>query len=248
MLLGALAAHVALKLPVMLRALRSSEDDPGVDDARSLVAVAPAPPTVTRRGLLVLVGGGSLALTATTLGQTLGDGLRWTALLSPRGRTYGDGPNGFPVNRTAAAAGVTASAGSGDWRLALTGGPQPVVLDRAALLRLPQHTARLPIACVEGWSTTQTWTGVRLRDLAALAGVPAPSGVRVTSLERGGAFAAAVLERGQVLDPDALLALRVDDAELSLDHGFPARVVVPALPGVRCNQVGRCARVPECLR
>jgi DMSO/TMAO reductase YedYZ molybdopterin-dependent catalytic subunit len=41
-----------------------------------------------------------------------------------------------------------------------------------------------------------------------------------------------------VLHPDALLALRVGDddggplADLSLDHGFPARVIVPALPGV----------------
>ena len=48
---------------------------------------------------------------------------------------------------------------------------------------MPQHTARLPIACVEGWSTTETWTGVRLRDLAALAGVPEP-GVGVRALAR----------------------------------------------------------------
>jgi DMSO/TMAO reductase YedYZ molybdopterin-dependent catalytic subunit len=26
--------------------------------------------------------------------------------------------------------------------------------------------------------------------------------------------------------------LRVNGADLSLDHGFPARIVVPALPGV----------------
>ena len=33
---------------------------------------------------------------------------------------------------------------------------------REELLALPQRTARLPIACVEGWSTTQEWTGVQL--------------------------------------------------------------------------------------
>jgi len=48
------------------------------------------------------------------------------------------------------------------------------VLDRTALTAMAQHTVRLPIACVEGWSTTETWTGVRLRDLAQLAGVPQP--------------------------------------------------------------------------
>lgn len=52
------------------------------------------------------------------------------------------------------------------------------------------------------------------------------------SLERGGAFAQASLQANQIRDPDSLLALRVNGADLSLDHGYPARVIVPALPGV----------------
>jgi DMSO/TMAO reductase YedYZ molybdopterin-dependent catalytic subunit len=35
-----------------------------------------------------------------------------------------------------------------------------------------------------------------------------------------------------VLHPNALLALRVNGNDLSPDHGFPARIIVPALPGV----------------
>lgn len=34
------------------------------------------------------------------------------------------------------------------------------------------------------------------------------------------------------MHPDALLALRVNDADLSPDHGFLARIIVPGLPGV----------------
>ncbi|WP_159449431.1 molybdopterin-dependent oxidoreductase, partial [Mycobacterium avium] len=60
----------------------------------------------------------------------------------------------------------------------------------------------------------------------------APRSARVSSVERAGAFNAATLQGSQVLHPDALLALRVNGAELSVDHGFPARIVVPALPGV----------------
>jgi len=123
------------------------------------------------------------------------------------------------------------------WRLTLESASQvssvAVVLRRADLLRLTQHTARLPIACVEGWSTDdQTWTGVRLRDLARLAGVTRPSSVLVQSLERGGAFSKAVLSEGQIMNPDSLLALRVNGMDLSPDHGYPARVIVPASPGV----------------
>jgi len=41
-----------------------------------------------------------------------------------------------------------------------------------------------------------------------------------------------VLSAGQVMDPDSLLALRVNGADLSPDHGYPARVIVPASPGI----------------
>ncbi|HCB80343.1 MAG TPA: hypothetical protein DEQ00_03045, partial [Mycobacterium tuberculosis] len=78
----------------------------------------------------------------------------------------------------------------------------------------------------------RTWSGVPLAELALLAGVPAARSARVTSLQRGGAFGEAKLAANQIADPDALLALRVDGADLSLDHGYPARIIVPALPGV----------------
>ncbi len=235
--------HISLKIPRMAAALktmslrnvlRTNTNDTDVEptDIDGLVATDPDPPTVSRRGALAVVGGGALLVAVLTAGQTLGGVTRHLALLLPRGRDTGDGPNDFQINRTAVAAGIDPAATGRDWRLTLRGGPAPVLLDRAALAAMPQHTARLPIACVEGWSTTETWTGVRLRDLAAMAGVPTPRLARVASLERGGAFSRATLQANQVGDPDSLLALQVNGADLSLDHGFPARVIVPALPGV----------------
>jgi DMSO/TMAO reductase YedYZ molybdopterin-dependent catalytic subunit len=38
------------------------------------------------------------------------------------------------------------------------------------------------------------------------------------------------------LDPDSLLALRVNGADLTLDHGYPARIIMPAAPGVHCTK------------
>jgi DMSO/TMAO reductase YedYZ molybdopterin-dependent catalytic subunit len=111
-----------------------------------------------------------------------------------------------------------------------------VSLSRAELLAMPQHTARLPIACVEGWSTVQSWTGVRLRDLVALVGAMEVESAVVTSLEKRGSFNRAVLNARQVRDVDALLALKVNGVDLSPDHGYPARVIVPAMPGVHCTK------------
>ncbi len=239
--LAAFAVHVFLKLPTMVRSLRGrslreqlrtplARTVPEPPDEHGLVSPEPSAPTISRRGVLALVGGGSAVVTAVTLGQTLG--WRATALLSPRGQSYGDGPTDFQVNRTARAAQVTPEVTGGTWRLLLRGGPREVSLDRDQLLAMPQHTAELPIACVEGWSTVQTWTGVRLRDLVALTGLDGLTSGTVRSLERAGAFAQAALSREQLTTGDALLALKVNGVDLSLDHGFPARVIVPAAPGV----------------
>lgn len=230
--------HIALKIPRMILGLRSLSCrevlHTNVTDTRAqppddtgLVAAEPAAPTVSRRGALALVGSGVLLLAVLTVGQTLGGPARSVALLVPRGRG-----RDFPVNKTASVAGITPAAVGPDWRLTLRGGPSEVVLDRAALARLPQRTALLPIACVEGWSTVQTWSGVPLAELARLAGVPVPESAHVRSLQRGGAFGEAYLQANQVGDRDALLALRVNGADLPLDHGYPARIIVPALPGV----------------
>lgn len=241
--IAAFVAHVCLKLPTMVSSLRSrsfraelrtrlAETRPEPADADGLVAARPDPPTMSRRGALAMVGGGSALLALLTIGQSIGGAFRPLSVLLPRGRVLGDGPNDFQVNRTAAAARISPDDTGDAWRLRLSGGPDDVVVDRAQLLAMPQHTADLPIACVEGWSTTQTWTGVRLADLAGLAGVGEPSSARVESLQKSGAFRAASLQRNQVLAPDSLLALRVNDADLSDDHGFPARIIVPAMPGV----------------
>jgi DMSO/TMAO reductase YedYZ molybdopterin-dependent catalytic subunit len=186
--------------------------------------------------VLAFAGAGSALIAFLSVGQSLGGPLRWTALLAPHGQDVSR-PDDFQVNQTAASAGISQTETGAAWRLTLGSDGQvshaPVALRRGDLLRLEQHTASLPIACVEGWSTDdQEWTGVRLRDLARLAGVTRPSSVLVRSLERGGAFSQVVLSAGQVMDPDSLLALRVNGADLTPDHGYPARVILPASPGV----------------
>ncbi|MEV6056352.1 molybdopterin-dependent oxidoreductase [Streptomyces sp. NPDC052107] len=228
---AAFVAHALLKTPTAVRAVRQRRQEQ--DD---LVSPRPEAPTVSRRGALGLVGGGSLLLLLTTVGQSLGGPFRRTALLAPHGTADpGGGPNGFQINKTAAYAGITAADTHEDaWRLVVTGRTGTVRLSRAQLLQLPQHSASLPIACVEGWSTAdQWWRGVRLRDLAALVGYDGdPPDVLVESLQRHGAFRRAALRANQVADGRSLLALFVNGEELSPDHGHPARIIVPAAPGV----------------
>ena len=246
--IAGLVVHVVLKGRTVIRTLRSrgliaelrtgtAATQPESPDASELVSPAPAAPTISRRGVLAFAGAGSLLVLVLSAGQSLGGPLRRTALLAPHGQDLGTGPNDFQINQTAAEVGISAAETGASWRLTVghdgPPGHAPVRLSRAVLLGLEQHTAYLPIACVEGWSSgNQAWTGVRLRDLARLAGVSQPASVVAESLQRGGTFRHGVLSAGQILDPDSLLALRVNDADLALDHGYPARVIVPANPGV----------------
>ncbi|HEY2766415.1 MAG TPA: molybdopterin-dependent oxidoreductase, partial [Pseudonocardiaceae bacterium] len=199
----ALVTHVALRARPAISALRGRsvmaelrtgvrDTVPEPADAGHLVTPNPAPPTMSRRGALGLAGASSLTVVALSIGQTLDGPLRSTAVLSPRGQSLGVGPNDFPVNKPAALAGVTPELTGPGWRLELRGAITRS-LSRDELLAMTQYTADLPIACVEGWSTgVQSWSGVRLIDLARLVGVDAPGRqLLVESLQRGGGFGSA---------------------------------------------------------
>jgi DMSO/TMAO reductase YedYZ molybdopterin-dependent catalytic subunit len=255
--IAAFALHATLRFPRMWRALRSRSfsrelrtgldetrtelPEPGDDPADTLIASAPSEPTISRRGVLALVGGSSAAVFLLTAGQSIRS-LQAISILSPRTQSYGRGPNAFQVNRTASAAGIGPEETGSSWTLHLvaesTG--REATFTRDELLRMPLVTARLPIACVEGWSTLERWTGVPLKILAQEVGIQHPTGARVESLERDGAFASASLSGHQVRAGQSLLALKVNGADLSLDHGYPARTIIPAAPGVHNTKwVGR---------
>jgi len=215
---GALIVHIGVKLPVIHRALTRSTPDRAV------------PGGLTRRGLLGTVGAAAAVITLSTVGQTVSP-LAPLAVLAPRRpRT---GPQHVPVNKTAEGAGVRAAAFDPAYRLTIAGPERTTSLSLADLAALPQHTVVLPISCVEGWSSTATWTGVRLRDLVALTGLdPQNAEAYVESLESRGRYRATTVPPPHVRDPFTLIALRLGGEPLHADHGYPARLIAPNRPGV----------------
>lgn len=221
--IGALVVHVAVKLPVIRGALKGDLDDTTYDRES-----ADRETPMSRRGLLWTTWVAAGVAVLATAGGTV-PFLRKVSVLSVRS---GDGPGGIPINRSAQAAGVTATALSSSYALSVRSGDREVTLARAELLGMTQRTVDLPIACVEGWSADGRWTGVRVRDLLDLVEAPRGSDVLVVSLQENGAFRRSTLQSSFVEDDRTLLALGLDGEALSLDHGYPARIIAPNRPGV----------------
>lgn len=184
---------------------------------------------VARRGFIAGVTAATAGVVALTVGQSSAVGEPFN-VFGPRKRHLGQ--NGLPVNRTARAAGVLATATAADWALTVAGPSVSRTFSRAELIALGQTEARLPIACVEGWSQMATWKGVRMRDLLAAVQVDPDVHVRVTSLERHGGYRIMEMGPEYTADPTTLIALELNGEKLDLEHGFPARIIAPGRPGV----------------
>lgn len=220
MTIGALVVHVGAKAAATRDALRRR---PQAAD------VAPAA-AADRRAFLSGVAATSVGLVVATAGGTV-SALSPVSVLAQR--RPGVGPQGLPVNKSAAAARVTDLARDPAYRLVVEGAVERrLELSLDDLRALPQREARLPIACVEGWSASARWRGVPVRDLLARAGAAAGAEATVESLQPSGRYRAAGLDADQVSDPDTLLAVDLDGEPLHIDHGFPVRLVGPNRPGV----------------
>jgi hypothetical protein len=221
--LGALAIHVAVKLPLVRSALGAPIES-GLNDRAGTAQGAP----LTRRSLVR----GTLLASGVAVLATAGSAVPWLRSVSVFGVRSGHGPGGIPINKSARAADVVAAALSPAYRLTVRHGPTTKSFSRQDLEDLRQRTGDLPIACVEGWSAGGRWTGVRLRDLLDLVGAPRGRDVRFTSLQQHGPYRVTTLPSQFADDPLTLVALGVDGDRLSIDHGYPCRLIAPDRPGV----------------
>ncbi len=230
MVMGALIVHVALQVPA-LRRLFGRDGSAGATAAATTDEVGRG---VTRRGVIAFVAGAAGILTLLTAGQTFPP-LRAFTALAPRRPDIG--PQGFPVNRTARAAGTEDLSTSGEYRLVVVGADgSERSMELGELEALEQVTHELPIACVEGWSASVKWKGVPLAAVLEAAGITAAEldgrDVRVGSAQVRGLYGSSVVESHVAPRGDCLLALEANGERLHPDHGAPLRLIAPNRPGV----------------
>jgi hypothetical protein len=219
--IGAIILHIAVKLPTIKEGLATPLEPAPTSDQDTVL-----PSGLSRRGLIIAASAGVGIVAATTVGQVITP-LEPVALLAPRRPK--SGPLGVPINRTALAAGTTKSALDPLWRLTVLG-PLPFDLTVADVEALAAVERTLPIACVEGWSVSGRWRGPQLIDLLKRAGADERARVRLDSLERDGAFRSSVIDGPQLRN--AILATHLNGQRLTVDHGYPLRLIAPDRAGV----------------
>jgi hypothetical protein len=224
--IGSLLLHIAVKLPVIRRALARPVNAPAADDPQPAVPAAEPSGSISRRGVLIAATAGISVVGLTTIGQTVTP-LQPLGLLAPRQPDRG--PQKVPVNRTADQARITDEQVGAGYQLSIAG-RSPFSLTLQEVEALPAAVAHLPIACVEGWSVGATWRGPRLLDLVRRAGGNAASRVRVVSLEQRGSYRFSDIVAPQL--QHALLATHLNGERIDRDHGYPLRLIAPDRAGV----------------
>jgi DMSO/TMAO reductase YedYZ molybdopterin-dependent catalytic subunit len=225
-LMGSLLIHIGTKITMARDALKHPERYEHKHPARP---VATSESAFSRRGFLGGAVATSAAITLVTVGESFSP-LGSIDLLAPR--KPGVGEQHLPVNQTAREAGVTTTILAASYVLEIHRGMTMKAMSMVDIADMPQHTVRLPITCVEGWSADGTWKGVRLRDILDSIGAPHHAHVRIESLEKGGLYRSSIVNPSHARDPLTLLATHLNGKVLDPDHGYPLRLIAPDRPGV----------------
>ena len=108
----------------------------------------------------------------------------------------------------------------------------PLAVSYPEFMALPRTQLRSDFHCVTRWSRFDNdWEGVALRELFARA-QPRPEASHVMVLGHVGENRygySTNLQLGDLDRPDVLLAFRHDGGDLSPEHGWPLRLIVPHL-------------------
>jgi DMSO/TMAO reductase YedYZ molybdopterin-dependent catalytic subunit len=107
---------------------------------------------------------------------------------------------------------------------------KPLQLTVDDLYAMSDVQKTLRIQCVEGWAADVLWEGIPILYLLNKAGATARNIAHVTVQSITGYNA--ILSPDEVANVDNMIALKAGGTPLTVEHGFPARLVAPARLGL----------------
>jgi DMSO/TMAO reductase YedYZ molybdopterin-dependent catalytic subunit len=120
----------------------------------------------------------------------------------------------------------------GTWRLEVSGAVRtPLSLTLDDLTKLPHITQKVDHFCVEGWNARAEWTGVRVSDIARVAGIT--SDAQYADFQSFDHDYHESWDMASAMHPQSLIAYGMDGRMLGPGHGAPARVHSPVKLGYK---------------
>ena len=117
------------------------------------------------------------------------------------------------------------------WRLTIEGlVDKSISLTLDEIKALPQKIQTKNFICVEGWGLNdQKWEGVHLKEVFSKVKIN-PKANFITFHATGGQYTDS-LSIKEALEPDTMLAHKVNRKDLLPENGFPLRLIVPRMYG-----------------
>jgi len=103
----------------------------------------------------------------------------------------------------------------------------PLELTVGDLYEMPTIQRNLTIQCGPEWAVKVPWEGIALSYLLKLAGT-APEKLAYVDVESITNYGARITS-DQLTNPDNMIALKAGGLPLTIEHGYPARLVVPGI-------------------
>lgn len=177
-----------------------------------------------RRSFIKLISVASAAMVSGCLG------ISWLFEKTVRGLERGFQPTDFPVEWNTDGP-TTVDLQS--YRLHIVGDvSKPLHLTIDDLYAMPTVKRTIPISCEMRkvvWVKNVPWEGIPLTDLLTLAET-APETIDHIVVESVTGYKSQI-QTAAITDPQTMIALKAEDAPLTIPHGYPARVVQPTIKG-----------------
>jgi DMSO/TMAO reductase YedYZ molybdopterin-dependent catalytic subunit len=106
---------------------------------------------------------------------------------------------------------------------------EPLELTLEQLYAMSNSQKMVKIICVEGWNADVVWEGVPLSLLLSRAGASVNNMDHVT-IESVTGYTT-TMSSDEITNPDNMIALKAGGLPLTMEHGYPARLVAPAKGG-----------------
>ena len=115
------------------------------------------------------------------------------------------------------------------WRLKIEGlVEKPITLRFDEIQTLPKKIQVKNFICVEGWGLDdQKWKGVHLKEIFSKVKI-SPKAKYVSFYATGGKYKDS-LSIQEALEPDTILAYKLNGKNLTPENGFPLRLIIPRM-------------------